>query len=148
MKENMNIPLRTLYVVVLLMTSLHALPVIAQSSKELAALAAYDGADRERRLLEGAKKEGELTLYGSIPVPDLTAITSAFEKKYGLKVKLWRSSSENVLQRMTTEARAGQPEVDVVETSAQAIESLPREQLLQRVSSPYTRDQTVRRHLR
>lgn len=131
---------RALYLVFLLAMSLHAMPSIAQSDKELAAIAAYDGPDRARRVLAGAKKEGELTLYGSIPVPDLTAITDAFEKKYGIKVKVWRSSSENVTQRIVTEARGGQPEVDVVETSTQAIESLRREQLLQRVHSPYARD--------
>src|SRR3954466_11482390 len=33
----------------------------------VAEIAAYEGADRERRLIEGAKKEKELTFYSSIP---------------------------------------------------------------------------------
>jgi iron(III) transport system substrate-binding protein len=44
-------------------------------------IATYQGADRQERLLEGAKKEGELTVYHAYR--RLTAITSAFTKKYG-----------------------------------------------------------------
>jgi len=140
MQQNMNMILRALQVVVLLAASLSVISAIAQSSKDISALAAYEGADRARRLLEGAKKERELTLYGAIPMTDLGAITSAFEKKYGVKVKVWRSSSETLTQRITTEARSGQSEFDVVETNGQAIESLRREKLLQQVISPYLKD--------
>ena len=53
----------------------------------------------------GAKKEGEVTLYSSAVIADTNAITSAFEKKYGIKVKLWRGSSEDILRRAVTEHR-------------------------------------------
>jgi maltose-binding protein MalE len=56
--------------------------------------AVYQGADRQQRLLDGAKKEGELMIYSSTPADNIAALTAAFEKKYGIKVKLWRSGSK------------------------------------------------------
>src|SRR5947209_1549339 len=60
------------------------------------------GADRTKSLIDGAKKEGQLTFYTSAPVDDVTAVTAAFEKKYGVKVNIWRASSEKVVQRILT----------------------------------------------
>ncbi|MBA2689733.1 MAG: extracellular solute-binding protein [Burkholderiales bacterium] len=94
--------------------------------------------NRLQRLIEGAKKEGELTYYQSRS--DIGPVLDAFTKKYGITVKNWRSSGENVLQRVLTEARAGRFEVDVVETSAPQMEALHRENLLQQVKSPYHGD--------
>ena len=72
----------------------------------VAELAAYQGPDRQQRLVEGAKREKELTFYSSIPPADISAMVAAFDKKYGLKVKVWRADSEGFLQRVLSEARA------------------------------------------
>jgi ABC-type Fe3+ transport system substrate-binding protein len=37
------------------------------------------------------------------------ALVKAFEAKYGIKVDVWRASSEKVLQRAIQEAQAGAP---------------------------------------
>jgi hypothetical protein len=55
--------------------------------------AGYQGADRP--------------VYSSTPADQLAVLTAAFEKKYGIKVKLWRAGSD-------TEARATRFEVDIV----------------------------------
>ena len=102
-----------------------------------ASIAAYEGADRQQRLVEGAKKEGELLVYSSAPVDDMAAVTAAFEKKYGVRVKVWRAGSENVLQRAVTEGKAGRFDVDIIETNGPELETLHREKMLQRVKSPY-----------
>ncbi|RXZ36939.1 extracellular solute-binding protein [Oxalobacteraceae bacterium CAVE-383] len=104
---------------------------------EAALPALYKGADRQKHLLEGAKKEGELLLYTSLSVDDLAELTAAFEKKYGIKVKVWRSGGENVVQRAVTEGHANRFDADVVETNGMQLESLRREKLLQEVDSPY-----------
>ena len=101
-------------------------------------LALYQGADRHDRLVEAAKKEGELSVYHVYP--NLPVLTAAFSKKYGIKVKAWRSGSEAVLQRVTTEARGGRFEVDVVQNNAPENEAAYREKLLQEVWSPYLKD--------
>ncbi|HEY4318936.1 MAG TPA: extracellular solute-binding protein [Herbaspirillum sp.] len=102
--------------------------------------ASYTGADRQQRLMEGAKKEGELMLYTSIQASDFADVAAAFEKKYGVKIKVWRSGSENILQRAVTEGRAGRYDADIVETSGPELESLHREKMLQKVASPYLGD--------
>src|SRR6476660_7143042 len=92
----------------------------------------YQGADREQRILEGAKREKQVTVYTSLNLKDSVPITQAFEKKYGVKVELWRSSSEKVLQRAVTEARAGRFSVDAFELNGPEMEALYREGLLER----------------
>jgi iron(III) transport system substrate-binding protein len=46
----------------------------------------YKGADREHRLMAGARKEGTVSIYTSLNLKDSQPITEAFEKKYGIKV--------------------------------------------------------------
>jgi iron(III) transport system substrate-binding protein len=106
----------------------------------VAAVAAYRGPDRTARLIAGAKKEGELSIYTSAPVDDMKVFTDAFEKKYGVKAKVWRSSSEKVLQRALAEAKAGRFAVDVAETNGPELEMLHREGLAQAVRSPHLAD--------
>jgi iron(III) transport system substrate-binding protein len=103
-------------------------------------IATYQGADRGQKVLEGAKKEGTLTIYSSATVEDMTALTTAFTKKYGIKTQVWRASSENIIQRSTTEARGGRFDVDVFETDGVAMEAVHREKLLQEVRSPFLTD--------
>ena len=106
----------------------------------LADLALYEGPDREQRLLEGARREGELAVYTSAQSNDLGAVVEAFEKKYGLTATVWRAGSEAVLNRALQESRAGRHTVDVIETNGPELESLAREQILQLVKSPHHSD--------
>jgi iron(III) transport system substrate-binding protein len=112
---------------------------LAQGNR-VAEIATYQGADREQRLIEGAKKEKELAFYSSVPPEDIAALISAFDKKYGVKVRVWRSDSEGILQRIISEAKARRFEVDIMAGSSSALEPLYRENLLQEVKSPYLAD--------
>jgi len=103
-------------------------------------VAKYSGPDRTQMLIDGAKKEGTITLYSSAVVADSNVITEAFERKYRLKVQLWRGSSEDILRRAVTEHRGGRDDVDVAETAGTEMEGLRREQLLQEISSPVFAD--------
>jgi iron(III) transport system substrate-binding protein len=100
------------------------------------AMATYAGADRTQRLIDGARKEGVVTVYSSLVVEDMAVITAAFERKYGVKARVWRGSSENMLQRVLTEARGNRFDADLFETDGVAMESLHREKLLQPYGSP------------
>ena len=112
--------------------------VMAQASaNNIAALAALTGAERQKRLAEGAKKEGVVSIYTSMPLDDMAALTSAFEAKYGVKAKVWRSGSEKILQRGLLEAKANRFEVDVFETNSPETEVLSREKVLIAANSPY-----------
>ncbi len=96
----------------------------------------YKGADREQRVLQGSKKEQQAVVYTSLNLKDSVPIAEAFEKKYGVKLTLWRSSSEKVLQRAVTEARAGRYTVDAFELNGPEMEALYREGMLDEFHSP------------
>ena len=110
-----------------------ALPAAAQS---LDTLAAYSGPDRTQRLVEGARKEGALTLYSSMTVADMSGLSAAFGAKYGVKVQAWRGSSEDIRSRAMTEYGGGRYEVDLAETAGPDMEALVREQVLQKITTP------------
>ena len=132
-------PLRCLALLVIGVLVTFSGPALSQSTR-MAEIANYQGPDREKRLIEGAKREGEVMFYSSIPVEDIAALTAAFDKKYGVKVKVWRADSEGFLQRIVNEAKGRRYEVDVVAGSSSALEPLSREKLLIAVNSPYLDD--------
>jgi iron(III) transport system substrate-binding protein len=111
-----------------------ALPAFAQE----ASLLRYDGPDRVQKLMAAAQKEGSFTLYTSFAEKDLPPLVGAFEKRYGIKVKVWRSASEKVLQRTLTEATGRRYEVDAIHTSALEMEAMHREKILQQVAPPHS----------
>lgn len=109
----------------------------AQSKPMTAAeLALYQGADREKILLEGAKKEGQVSFYTSntwVAGP----VSQEFEKKYPfVKANVWRSDSKALLRRLTEEVTAGKFLADVIETSPEYIVILMRSNILQEHTSP------------
>ena len=111
-------------------------PAAFAQSRTLAELAAYEGPDRLAKLMEGARKEGSLSLYTSRVAEDTAPVIEAFTRKYGVEVQIWRGSNRAVLQRVVQERRAGRCAADVVSSGTPALEPLHREQLLQAVRSP------------
>jgi len=110
---------------------------LAQSFSELA----LDGRpERFQRLVAGAKKEGTLTLYTSIPEKDMAVLTADFERRHGIKVNVWRASSVKVLQRAAAEARANRWDFDAAAISSPEMEAMHRELLLQEVRSRHHAD--------
>ena len=119
-----------------------AAPALAQAPgrASVADVALYSGADRAERLVQNGKKEGSVSIYTSATVEDMAVLTATFEKKYGIKVNVWRASSENVVQRGIREMQAGRNEADIFETNGPDMESLHRERVLQEVRSPHLAD--------
>jgi iron(III) transport system substrate-binding protein len=102
----------------------------------IAELALYKGADREKILIEGAKKEGQVVFYTSntwVAGP----VSQEFEKKYPfVKANVWRSDSKALLKRLTEEVSANRHIADVIETSPEYMFLMIREKLLQEYISP------------
>lgn len=115
--------------------AMSALPARAQGGPDSSLLNAQP-ADRAERILAAAKKEGTFTWYTSFAEKDIPPVVEPFEKKYGVKVRTWRASTEKVLQRTLTETAARRYEVDLVHMSAPEMEALHRERVLQPVNSP------------
>ena len=107
----------------------------ASRSVTTAELALYRSADRDQVLIEGAKREGQLTFYNSLT--SLAAAAQEFEKKYPLiKVSIWRSDSTTLIKRVTEEFASGRFLADVVETSGAAMALLHKAGVFQEYYSP------------
>jgi iron(III) transport system substrate-binding protein len=114
-----------------------ATPASAQTIEELAS---YTGPDRTQRLIDGARKENALMIYSSLITTDMGALISAFQAKYGVKAQQWRGSSEDIRNRITREYAAGRYEADIAETAGPDMEAMVREQVLQKVVTPVTKE--------
>jgi iron(III) transport system substrate-binding protein len=100
----------------------------------------YAGPDRMERIIAAAKKEGSVTLYTTFAEKDQPALIKPFEAKYGVKVNVWRSGTDKVLQRTLTEAAARKYDVDLIHFGSPEMEALSREKILQAVTSPVHKD--------
>lgn len=132
--------MRTLLALVVLAATLLPEAAPAQGPAKVADILTYQGQDREQRLLERAKQDGALTLYTSLAPTESKPLAEAFEKKYGIKVELWRAISERVVQRAVSEARAGRHTADVIATNGPEMESLAREGILTTYYTPHAAD--------
>ena len=78
-------------------------------------------ADRQKVLVEGARKEGKLTWYTTLIVDQLARPTvDAFQKKYGIKVDYVRADPVDIVLRISNEAKAGRVQADVYDGTATA----------------------------
>ncbi len=109
-------------------------------AQSFADLAQNDSPSRHQMLVEAAKKEGSLTFYTSIAEKDGPVLAADFEKRYGIKVNIWRASSTKVLQRAVVESQANRWDFDAVDISAPEMEALYREKTLQEVNSKFHAD--------
>jgi ABC-type Fe3+ transport system substrate-binding protein len=108
-------------------------PASAQTIEEVAN---YTGPDRQAFLERGARKEGQLLWIGGLN--ERTAarpIVRAFMKKYPfIKAEFLRTSSEEALQRVLSEHRAGTLRIDLV--NGNIVEELKEAKLVQAFQTP------------
>ncbi|HLQ24843.1 MAG TPA: hypothetical protein VK138_03070, partial [Acidiferrobacterales bacterium] len=105
-----------IYLIAALLIAGTLIPAFSQADKvspRIAEIADYQGSDREQRLLAQAKKEQKLVLYTNIGAADIEKITADFEKRYGVRVDVWRAGPDKVLQRIVLEASANLHKFDV-----------------------------------
>jgi iron(III) transport system substrate-binding protein len=77
----------------------------------------YSGPDRQQKLVEGARKEGQVAFYSALIVNQaLRPIAEKFGRKYPfIKMTHWRADSEDIAQKVSAEVRAGNVVGDVLE---------------------------------
>lgn len=130
--------LRPLIARTLLFLALLAAPAWSQSAKSAAELGAYSGADREKILFDGAKREGKLVWYTTLATDQNKQIAAAFEKKYpGVSVDTYRTGSSALAQRLLTEAKARRHIADAIETTPGGMMTFREAQLLLPYTSPH-----------
>src|SRR6266542_4256214 len=81
----------------------------------LAAVMKLPSAERQSRLVDGAKKENGLVWYSSTTAEDALALTKKFHEQYpSIQIQHFRSSSEKLLERILAESRANAFKADIV----------------------------------
>lgn len=77
----------------------------------------YRGPDRQQRLEEGARREGQVVIYSAAIVNQaLRPLTLGFMKKYPfVKATYWRGDTEEIVAKLAAETRANNIVADVVE---------------------------------
>jgi len=97
----------------------------------------YRGADRQKLLEDGARREGRVMFYSAlIPNLGLRAIVNGFKKKYPfVAIESWRGTEVAITQKMLAELRAGTPLGDTLEGS-ELTPLFLKSGLLQKFTSP------------
>src|SRR5215510_5621322 len=100
-------------------------------------IALMNRADRQKILIEGAKKEGKISLYTTLIVDQVVRpLKDAFEKEYPfLQVEFFRGNAERLVQKMIAEYQAKRYEVDIIDGTVSPT-MVRRANLLQRFYSP------------
>jgi iron(III) transport system substrate-binding protein len=82
---------------------------------------------------ESAKTEGEVVLYSSLNNEQIVTLVEAFKKKYPfIKPSFYRATSERVLQRALTEAKAARYAVDLFTAAGFQLQLLKESSLTQK----------------
>lgn len=93
--------------------------------------------ERDKKLLEGAKGEGEMVWYTNSGLDNANSYIRAFHKAYpSIQPKIWRGKSRAVTDKILTEARAGVFLADVIKPTSDHLPVLIGASLLGRYESP------------
>ncbi|HLN86631.1 MAG TPA: hypothetical protein VK200_09205, partial [Candidatus Limnocylindrales bacterium] len=78
-------------------------------------IALMNRADRQKVLVEGARKEGKVSWYTTLIVDQVVRpVKEAFEKEYPfIQIEYFRGNAERLVQKMMAEYQAKRYEVDI-----------------------------------
>ena len=89
---------------------------------QLAPLAAYSQDSQNQKLIEAARKEGEIVWYTTMSSDQSNAFMARFQQKYSfLKPSIIRLGGSALLSRIVTEAKAGKNFFDVVHGTGEIV---------------------------
>jgi iron(III) transport system substrate-binding protein len=97
---------------------------------------AWSQASPDPKLVEAAKKEGQLVYYTTMTLDQSKAVVDRFEKKYGIKTTLFRTGGGPLLNKIITEARGGRFDWDIVVGRGEMVLPLMQRKLLAAHHSP------------
>jgi iron(III) transport system substrate-binding protein len=127
--------MRTLSIITvgLFLTSLPAMATAQSREAALAAVMKLPAAQRQARLIEGAKKESGLVWYSSTTAEDALALSKKFNEQHpSIQIQHFRSSSEKLLERILAESRANAFKADIVTLPELELSILIKRKLLVR----------------
>jgi ABC-type Fe3+ transport system substrate-binding protein len=117
---------------------LWAAELSAQTAEsKLAALEKLPAQERQQRLYELGKSEGEAVIYANMDVSAMKPLTDGFMKRYpGTKAASVHFSGAAIITRLDVEARAGKPVSDVVLSGQLGVLALIEKKIAMRYRSP------------
>ena len=128
---------RWLLLVVLCVTAPARHAIGATVEETLAALNARPAEERQKILIENARKEGNVNFYAATNLRDTQEIVAGFNKIYPfVKAGIASLGGPGVLNKVTTEARAGVALADVVTMTGNYVPELIEKKMLARYRSP------------
>ncbi len=92
------------------------------------------------KLVEAAKKEGKVVIYGSLESDTVETVSKAFQKKTGIGMEYWRASATKVMDRAMSEYRAGKPLFDIILTNDNPLQIMHKEGIFAKYDSPSAKD--------
>jgi iron(III) transport system substrate-binding protein len=95
---------------------------------------------QDTKLIEAAKKEGRLVLYGTMQTDIFELLHKSFQKKTGITIDYWRTSATKVTERALSEARAGKALFDLVMSTEDTMRIMLKEGILAQYDSPMSKD--------
>ena len=102
--------------------------------------AAWAQANPDPKLIEGAKKEGEVIWYTTMTLDQSKPVVDRFQQKYPfIKPELFRTGGGPILNKILTEARGGRYAWDVVVGRGEMVLPLMERKLLASYLSPETK---------
>ena len=104
----------------------------------LGQVAGLGTSERTARLRELAQQEGASSqLYSPTANDQITGLLEGFSERYGIAVEPYSANSEEVLQRLGSEERAGRTQADLIESNGTDLIVASGEGLLAPVTTPY-----------
>jgi len=106
----------------------------------VALVVATPAAAQDAKLIEAAKKDGKLVVYGTMQSDIFDLLQKSFQKKTGIAIDYWRTSATKVMDRALSEARAGKALFDLVMSTEDTHRMMHKEGILVKYESPMWKD--------
>lgn len=105
----------------------------------IAPLVAWAQTSPDQKIVDAAKKEGELVYYTTMTLDQSKVVVDRFQKKYGIKATLFRTGGGPLLNKIFTEARGGRYDWDVVVGRGEMVLPMIERKLVASYRSPETK---------
>jgi len=139
-RANSRTVLRFRWLLLIVWLFLQPNPANGNSETLLNELNRLSPVEREKKLIEGAKKEGGGVIYSSENVTLLQRYEGALAKRYPfLKAEYWRAGGDRVGTRVLTESRTGKLQADLVGLAFDVVNEIKGAGILARYASPERR---------
>jgi len=110
---------------------------VADVEENLAKTNSLPAEEREKVLVENARKEGSVTFYAATNLRDTQEVLTGFNKRYPfVKVAFVSLGGPGVLNKVSTEYRAGAYQADIVTLTGLYVPELIERKILARYRSP------------